>query len=107
LYFLQWKGEMNSKPLACEGGRVWQQQQQLLRVVLERLVRAGKLSKLAVLAFEIGMNEHELHSKISINPRTPLTRAETVQIEHFIKERAKNEYERYLQTWHSDDAIKA
>ena len=93
------------KPLTEETGRVWKEQQQMLRGTLERMIRRNRLSKLDIIADEIGMGRDELYSKISINPRTPLTRAEMVQIEYFIKERDSEEYENYLRSWHANDGI--
>jgi hypothetical protein len=69
------------------------------------LIRGNKLNKLSIVAMEIGMGEDEFRSKISINPRTPLTKAEMVQIEYFIKERDIEEYENYLRAWHTNDGI--
>lgn len=93
------------KPLTEETGRMWKEQQQLLRGTVDRLIRRNRLSKLDVIADEIGIGKDELHSKISINPRMPLTRAEMIQIEYFIKEKDTEEYENYLRAWHANDVI--
>ena len=88
-----------------EVGIVWRQEAQLIRVTLERLVRKQLVSKLSVIAEKVGMTEDEFASKISINPRTPLTWDERITLEHLIFQLDANEYDHYLQQYHMHDLV--
>jgi hypothetical protein len=97
---------MNEKPFRAEVGIVWRQESQLLRMTLERMVQRNTLSKLSVIAAEIGMSEDEFRCKVSINPRTPLSWNERISIESQILERDGTEYLNYLRNFHLSCAIK-
>ena len=73
---------------------------QLLLMSFERMVRNNSLPKLTAAADEIGMPHAEFHSKISINPRTPITFEERVQFEHVIAAKDKDEFRRYMENFH-------
>jgi hypothetical protein len=96
---------MEAKPYTKETGRMWRIQAQLIRQTLERLVRKNELSKLSVVASEIGMTEDEFSSKISITPRTPMEKGELVSVENFIRMTDTEVYQEYLRAWHCDDSI--
>jgi len=98
-------GIMDEKPFRAEVGIVWRQESQLIRMTLERMVQRNTLSKLSVIADEIGMSEDEFRSKVSVNPRTPLSWNERISIEQQILERDGTEYLRYLQYFHLTSAI--
>ncbi len=93
------------KPNSEEAGRMWRENQQLLRLYFEGLIRHNKLSKLAVIAEETNMTASEFSSKISITPRTPLTRAELVSLEHELYKRDPEAYAQYLRDWHGNPDI--
>lgn len=93
------------KPNSEEAGRMWRENQQLLRLYFERLIRHNKLGKLAVIAEEVNMTTSEFYSKISITPRTPLTRAELVSLEHELYKRDPEAYAQYLREWHGNPDI--
>ena len=93
------------KPNSEEAGRMWRENQQLLRLYFERLIRQNKLGKLAVIAEETNMTFGEFSSKISITPRTPLTRAELISLEHELYKRDPEAYAQYLREWHGNPDI--
>lgn len=97
--------KMSAKPLKREVGVVWRQEQQLIRLTLERMIQNGTLPKLAVVADEIEMAQDEFRSKISVNPRTPLTWDERIAIEQQIFQRDEVEFVRYLQTFHFNNFL--
>jgi len=84
---------------------MWRENQQLLRLYFERLIRHNKLGKLAVIAEETNMTYSEFSSKISITPRTPLTRAELISLEHELYKRDPEAYAQYLREWHGNPDI--
>ena len=96
---------MNAKPYAREVWRMWREETQLIKVSLERMLRRNTISKLTVVADQIGMNHDEFRNKVSINPRTPLQWAERIAIEHFISIVDPEVYQQYLREFHLMDAI--
>ena len=93
------------KPNSEEAGRMWRENQQLLRLYFEKLIRLNKLGKLSVIAEETNMTAGEFYSKISITPRTPLTRAELISLEHQLFKRDPQAYGQYLREWHGNPFI--
>ena len=73
---------------------------QQLRAAIERMLRHGTLSKLDVLAFNVGMSVDEFKSKVSFNPRTILTNAERYSIESEMASLDPETYAEYLQSLH-------
>jgi len=96
---------MNAKPYAREVGRMWRVEAQLIKTSLERMLRRNTLSKLNVVADEIGMAQDEFRSKVSINPRTPLQWAERIAIEHFMSVNDPEVYQQYIRDFHLMDTI--
>jgi len=88
-----------------EAVKVWKEQQQILRMHLEHMVKNNSLAKLSVIAEEIGMSHDEFACKISINPRTPLQNAERIAIEHEILKRDREVYIDYLRAFHLLDSL--
>jgi len=84
---------------------MWRDLQQLLRVHLEKLVRRNRLGKIEAMAEEVGMSVDEFHNKISINPRTPITNAERISIEHEIARRDPQVYIEYLKQLHACESL--
>jgi hypothetical protein len=96
---------MNTKPLKKEVGIVWRLEQQLIRLTLERMVNNCTLGKLSTIADETGMTEDEFRSKISMNPRTPMTWDERIAIENLIFKLDETEFVRYLQQFHLSNFV--
>jgi hypothetical protein len=96
---------MNAKPFTEEAGRMWREEQQMIRSCLEWMIRKNTLPKRTVVADHIGMGHDEFHSKISINPRTPLQWSERIGIEHYIARNDPESYQQYLRSLHLNDAI--
>ena len=84
---------------------MWCENQQLLKVCIDRLVRRNKLAKSTIIADEIGMTHDKFHSCISISPRTPITSSERVAIEHQIARRDLETFTEYLRSFHLLDTI--
>ncbi|HOT98952.1 MAG TPA: hypothetical protein PKZ83_17655 [bacterium] len=97
---------MNAKPYAREVGRMWREETQLIKISLERMLRRNTLSKLTVVADQIGMSHDEFRSKVSINPRTPLQWSERIAIEHYMSIGDPEVYQQYLREYHMMDDIK-
>lgn len=73
---------------------------QQLRSALEKMLRRGTLSKIAVMAFNVHMTEDEFCSKVSYNPRTILSNAERYQIESEMAVLDPQVFAEYLETLH-------
>lgn len=97
---------MTTKPYAREVGRMWREEAQLIMTSLERMLRRNTISKLTVVADQIGMNHDEFRSKVSINPRTPLQWAERIAIEHYIAINDPEVYQQYIRDFHLMDTLK-
>lgn len=76
---------------------MWCEDQQRLCYYILKLIRENRLSKMSVVASEIGMTESEFSQKISLSPRIPLSDGEYVKITGFIMDKSPEMFESYLQ----------
>lgn len=88
-----------------DGGRMWIEQQQLIRHYLGKLKRSNLIAKVSNVADDVGMTPDEFAQTVSENPRTPLTPGKLHALESFIAQRSPEFYTAYLRDFHLNDGI--